>query len=126
MAPRDATEPRDEEVLADPESFTVEQVVAVFARSSDDDVVAAQKLEKDGKARATLLNFARPTGHDDGEPRFSRERVLGPEGGQILPSVQGYVLAGAIHESDAQEFTRSELHSLVDAFLARPVQTEET
>jgi hypothetical protein len=57
------------------------------------------------------------------EPRFSRERVLGPEGEQIAGHPV-YVIAGALHGDDSDEFTRAQLERKISDFLQRPVQQE--
>lgn len=57
----------DERVLANPGNYTVDEVTEVFERSSDEDVKAAQRVEKkDGKDRKAIAEWTRPEPEVDG------------------------------------------------------------
>lgn len=70
-------------------------------------------------------------GDDDGAPKqaaedagFSRERLLGPEGGDISGH-PAHVIAGALHGDDQDSYTRDEVEAKVAAFLKREIPTED-
>lgn len=58
------------------------------------------------------------------EPTFALERLLGAEGQQITGH-EPHVLAGALHDTNAESLTREQVQQAVDAFLARPVKQED-
>jgi hypothetical protein len=58
------------------------------------------------------------------EPRFSRERVLGPDGPKICGQPH-HVIVGALHDDDTKDFTRAGLASKVERFLKREVEQPE-
>jgi hypothetical protein len=116
------TTPTDGDILADPSAFTVEEVTEAFARASDDDVDMAKALEEQGKNRAGIANWERPTSDEPAPDQvvFTRERLLSSEA-QAITGVPSWVLVGALHGDDSAEFTREQIDEKVQAFLAREV-----
>lgn len=117
------SETHDEQILADPSSHTVEEVTSVFARSATEDVEGAKALEADGQTRKGITGWEPPKPKPAGPPTFSRERLLGGDG-PMIAGQPPYVIAGALHEVDGDEFTRDQIEQHVDDFLNHPVQQE--
>lgn len=61
----------------------------------------------------------------EAEPRFSRERLLGPDG-VLIAGEQPGVLAGALADADGESFTRAEVATLVENFLTGSPVVEST
>ena len=116
--------PTDEQVLADPGSFTVEQVTSVFERTADDAVVAAKQLEADGEGRKGIVGWERPAARHQGEPEFSRERLLSADG-PLITGHPRYVIVGALHGVERETFTREQIAKTINEFLEREVETPE-
>lgn len=121
----DTTHGADEEVLADPGSHTVEQVVAVLSRSTPGQIEAAKALEAEGQARKGIAEFELPQETPPAnEPTFSRERVLDREEGPRIVGASHPAIVGALHDDDTEQFTRAQITRKVEEFLARPVEQE--
>lgn len=115
----------DQLVLEDPDAFTVDEVVEVFARSTPEQMSDTKHLESEGRGRVGIMSWEPPapdTSTASAEPFFTRERLLGRDGERIA----GYphvVIAGAIHgDAEDCEYTRSAIAEQCEAFLARPVE----
>lgn len=120
------TTPTDEQVLADPSAYTVDQVLDVFRRSTPGQVDAAKELEADGKARASIADYLPPPPEPDPiEERYSRDRIIDREEGPRIAGVKHPVIVGALDGNDNETFTRTELSALVDAFTNRVAHPAE-
>lgn len=119
-----------DEVLGDPGEHTVEDVLAAFADATPEQIEAAKELEAAGKGRKTIAEYAPPRApepqeHPEAEePRFSRERILSEEGPGITGRSMSEI-AGALHDSPGEDFTRSEVDKLVQRFYDRDLTSQE-
>lgn len=115
------TAPTDEQLLADPELGTVEQIIEVFARSTPDQVAAAKDVETQTKARVGVLDWAAPAPPPASaaadEALFSRERLLSADG-ELITGHPLAVIAGALHGDDSPTLTATDLGNKIDAFLS--------
>lgn len=120
----------DAQVLANPGDFTVEEVLATFSRSSQEQIDDAKAVEAAGGGRKGIAEFeprppAPPEPPDPAKQVFSRERLLDRVEGPRITGHPHPTLVGALYEDDGAEFTRAQVEKKVAAFLDRDVPTEE-
>lgn len=117
-----------DDVLANPDGHTVKDVTAAMTNATPDQISETKALEAAGQQRTTILDYQPPEPVIE-ESRYSRERILDPFEGPLIVghidalgrSVKYPDLVGALHGTDAETFTPSEVRDLVDAFLTRPL-----
>lgn len=119
------TSPTDEQVLADPGDYTVDEVIDVFSRSTPEQVAAAQGLERDGRNRKGVVEYTAPAlepSADPDAPRFARERLLDPNEGEAIVGAKYSHIVGALHGDNGADFTVDEVRAKIDVLMNRPVE----
>lgn len=120
----------DEQVLADPGDYTVDEVLDAFSRSTPLQIADAKELEADGAGRKGISEFeprppAPPAPPDPAQQVFSRERLLDRVEGPSITGQSHPTIVGALHGEDGSEFTRAQVEKLVSSFHKREVPTQE-
>lgn len=130
MADQQKPAPSDDDVLARPSDFTVDQVIAALGRAPQARVEQAKIAESEGKNRAGILDFqAQPPTveqalrSEDGVERYTsagwqeRARWLTVEG----HAVTRHAVVGALHGSAAHElFSQQQVEQRLQRFLTTP------
>lgn len=113
--------PTDEQVLADPGAYTVEQVTDVFARAAPSAIETAKAAEAAGKARQGIAEWEpQPTAKaSSGSPRAVRYDPAGwRERARSEFNVSPHAIAGALHNAPPDELlTKSEVKQALGQFL---------
>lgn len=115
-----AEKPDPQQVLAEPGSYTVEQVTDVFASADRGLIEAAKEQERQGQRRKGVLEWDPPTPPDPepqppGEVRYGKVGWLERARGTFGRST--HTLAGALHDvKPEQQLSQGEVESAIATF----------